>query len=311
MRSLIARYSRLKAILRVLEKFAELFTGKSEVVSAIETFTDNTNRIGVLLSKLARSRKVLSAPKIDKEIKLRTSLFTLAGLGVTMGSRRKDTPQVNLFKAAKKDSYSAAAWDMLETAKQAYEELAAYPEVAVKVGATTEILEAFQLQIQEFGDLIDTTDAQFKDRKSDRLELKALFPANTTLLKEQIEPVIRFEGVTTPAVLREFLVARRSGARKKPEITEDLLVEISGTVTNIVTGLPVVNATVDIAGRELITITDADGYYQFDEVPVGDLIIGCNAPGFRVPEKVKVKAADGESLQVDFNLQPEAGDTPV
>ena len=99
---MIARYIRLKAILRILEKFAELFTGKTEVVSAIETFTDNTNRIGVLLAKLARSRKVLSAPKIDKEIKLRTSLFTLAGLGVTMGSRRKDTPQVNLSKQQRK-----------------------------------------------------------------------------------------------------------------------------------------------------------------------------------------------------------------
>jgi len=307
---MIARLNRFKAILRVLEKFAELFTVKTDVVSAIETFTGNTTRIGELLSRLARSRKFLNAPKIDKELKLRKSLFSLAGLGVAMGSNRKDTPQVNLFKDAKKGSWSLSAFHMHEAAKQVYEEIAAYPAAAVKVGATAEILEAFQLQIKEFGELLDDTDAQLKDRAADRLELKVLFPANTVLLKEQIEPVIRYEAISTPAVLREFLIARRTGARKKKDSTADLLTEISGMVMDITTNEPIANATVDIVAIELVTTTDEDGYFLFEGVPLGDFIIGCHAANYRLPEKVPVKAT-GESLQIDFSLQPEDGDTPT
>lgn len=128
------------------------------------------------------------------------------------------------------------------------------------------------------------------------------------MLKEQIDPVIRFEGIANPGLYREYLIARRTGARKKQESNADLLMDISGTVTDITTGEPVANATIDIAASELLTTTDADGYYLFEELPSGDYTLSCHATGYRLPEKVKVKAADGESLQIDFNLQPEAGE---
>jgi len=220
-----------------------------------------------------------------------------------MGASRKDDAQVDLFMEIRKGSRSYTIWGMQQAALQACTELAVYPEVGVKIGLTEEMLEAFKLQVDEFSEILETTDALLKERKSDREELRSFFKANTPLLRRQIEPAIRFEAETTPALLREYLIARRTGARKKLENTVDLLAEFSGTITDIITGLPVANVTVDIAERKMITTTDSDGYYQFDEVPVGDSIIGCHAPGYRVPEKVKVTAASGESLQIDFSLQ--------
>lgn len=307
MKNLIAHHLRYKAILRVIEKYSALLTGKTEVEPVIELFAVNTNRIGELLARLARPRKILSGPKIDKELKLRRSLFTMAGLGVVMGSRRQDTPQVNLFKEAKKGSWRNTAWAMHKAAEQVYAELAAYPEIAANIGITPEILEAFQLQVQDFSELLDATDAQFKDRKSDRKELMTLFPANSALLKEQIEPVIRFEATANPGLYREYLVARRTGARKKQDTSADLLTEISGMVTDVTSNEPIANATVDIAASELITTTDADGYFLFEELPAGDYTLSCHASGYRLPEKVTVKA-NGESLQVDFSLQPDPGE---
>ncbi|MFA5973922.1 MAG: carboxypeptidase-like regulatory domain-containing protein [Lentimicrobiaceae bacterium] len=308
MKKFISNHLRYKAILRVIEKYPARFDGKTEVQAAIESFAANTNRIGELLAGLARPRKILSGPKIDKELKLRKSFFSMADLGILMGTRRQDTPQVNLFKEYRKGSWKYTAWAMHKAAELAYAELAAYPEVAANIGVTAEILEAFQLQVQEFGETLEITDARYKDRKSDRGELRALFSANSALLKEQIEPVIRFEGVANPGLYREYLIARRIGARKKPETNVNLLMDISGTVTDITTDEPVANATVDIAASELLTTTDADGYYLFEELPAGDYTLSCHATGYRLPEKVTVKAADGESLQIDFNLQPEAGE---
>ena len=311
MKNQIAHHLRFKAILRVIEKFISLFSGKPEVLAATDLFAANTNRIGELLASLARPRKTLSGPKIDKELKLRKSLFSMADLGILLGTRRQDIPQVNIFKEFRRASWKYTAWAMHKAAEQVYAELAAYPEVAANIGITAEILESYQQQVQEFNDILDTTDAQYKDRKSERGELRTLFTASTGLLKEQIEPVIRFESVANPGLLREYRIARSTGARKKPEGSADLLTDISGTVTDIVTGDPVAYATVDIADRELITTTDADGYYMFDEQPAGESTLSCHAPGYRLPEKVKVTAASGESLVVDFNLQPEAVEQPT
>ena len=60
---MIARYIRLKAILRILEKFAELFTGKTEVVSAIETFADIRIVSGCCLQSLHAPVKYLVLQK--------------------------------------------------------------------------------------------------------------------------------------------------------------------------------------------------------------------------------------------------------
>jgi hypothetical protein len=307
MKKSISIFTRYKAILRVIEKFATLFDGKSEVRAAIELFAANTNRIGELLAKLARPRKILSGPKIDKEMKLRKMLFSMAGLGVLLGARRQDAPQVNLFKEIKRISWKSTSWAMHKAAEQALAELTAYPEVAGNIGITPEILEAFSQQVVKFGEILDATDAQYKERKSDREELLTLFPANTVLLREQIEPVIRFEAATNPALYREYLIARRTGARKKKEDETESFADISGVVTDITTNEPVANATIDIADRELLTTTDADGYYLFEELPTGDFILSCHASGYRLPEKVTVKIVDGESLQVDFSLQPDPG----
>jgi len=308
MKKRIAHYKRYMAMLRVFEKYAAQFDGKLDVKAIIVLFVANTKRIGELLSKLARPRKTLTGPSRDKASKLRKTLFTMADLGILMGANRKDDPQVDKFTEIRKGSRTYSIWDMHQAALQAYAELAVYPEVGIKIGLTEEMLEAFKLQADEFVEVLETTDAILKERKSDREELRSLFKANTLLLRRQIEPSIRLEAEGTPGLLREYLIARKTGARKKQEITDDLLAEFSGTITDIITGLPIANATVDIAACELITTTDADGYYQFDEVPVGDSIINCHAPGYRVPEKVKVTAASGESLQIDFSLQPEAAE---
>jgi len=305
MKNYISHHIRFRAERRVFEKYSAQFSGKTYVLAAIELFNANTDQIGKLLSSLARPRKTFTRPQIDAVSILRRSLFSIADLGVLMGASRKDTSQIDLFMEIKKGSWNFSIWNLHQAALQACAQIAEYPVEAVKNGITPEILQAFEQQTEDFGKLLDVTDAQLKGRKAERLELRSLFKANTALLKQQIEPVIRYEAATTPGLIREYLIARKTGARKKQKSDTDLLAEISGTVTNIITGQPIANATVDIAGREMITTTDADGYYQFDEVPVGDSTLSCHITGFRLSEKITVKPAEGECLQVDFSLQPD------
>jgi hypothetical protein len=305
-KNFISHQLRFRAMLRVFEKYPEQFSGKPEVNAAITRLAANTNRIGEILSGLAVSRQILINPKIDSAFKLRRALFTVADIGIALGSQREDDTQVKLFMSYRAGSWSFSTWKLLQAGIKTVEELSAYSEATANLGLTVEMFESFSEQVSAFAELLDGTDEVLKSRKANRQEMNILFKTNSSLLKFQIEPVIRLEGKANPAILREYLIARHAGASKKKNNQSEQSAEISGTITDIVTGLPVANATVDIAALELITTTDEDGFYIFEEIPAGSLIISCNASGYRLPEKVNMKAAGGESLRLDFSLQPEA-----
>ena len=55
-----------------------------------------------------------------------------------------------------------------------------------------------------------------------------------------------------------------------------------------ITGDPVADATVLITKLGLVTTTDEDGYYLFDEVPVGSYTLSCHAAGYKLPAYVPV-----------------------
>jgi hypothetical protein len=73
---------------------------------------------------------------------------------------------------------------------------------------------------------------------------------------------------------REYKIARRSNIHQKPNTaTAETLTEITGTVTDSLTGEPIANATVDIADRVLLVVTDLDGYFLIDDLPEGDYLL--------------------------------------
>jgi len=79
------------------------------------------------------------------------------------------------------------------------------------------------------------------------------------------------------------------------------------SVPDNITGDPVANATVLISELNLVTTTDEDGYYLFDEVPVGSFTISCHATGYKLPANVTVTITDTQPQDVNFGLEPEAG----
>ncbi len=81
------------------------------------------------------------------------------------------------------------------------------------------------------------------------------------------------------------------------------------SVPDNVTGDPVANATVLLTELGLVANTDADGYYLFDEVPVGSFTISCHATGYKLPANVPVTATGTEALQLNFSLEAEVVET--
>jgi hypothetical protein len=302
-------HQRNKALQRVNEKYPEVFEGKPELQAANSTFAGNNERITELNSVLARPRPLVFGPKKDLSQKLAVSLSRKAGIGILIATRQNDVPKLNMYKGYKRAASHNNVWNLYQTSLQVATELAKEGEQAADAGLPAEELAAFQSQVEEFGLIIESTDNEVKERKAARQERDTLMAANIGILRYQLEPFANLVQDLYPAFFRDFKIARRSPLPRKATAKEvEILTDLSGTVTNSSAGEPIAGATVMITELNLVTTTDEDGYYLYDEVPVGSFTVSCHTTGYKLPANVPVTVTGTEPLQLDFQLEPEVGE---
>jgi hypothetical protein len=211
-----------------------------------------------------------------------------------------------MYKGYKKQASRSNAWGLYHTSLQVADELAKAGTQAADAGLSSAELAAFKKQVDDFGLLIESTATELKDRKSARQERDTLTTENIAILRYQLVPYANLVQELFPAFYRDFKIARRSPLpRKATDKTAETYAEISGTVTNSTTNEPVAGATVMITELERVTTTDDDGYYLYDEVPVGTYTLNCYAKGYKLPATESVTATGTEELQLNFHLELE------
>lgn len=310
MKNIVLDYQRNRSLERVVTNNPEVFTGKPEIIAANVKFAANNNRLGELLADLAHPRSAIFRPKHDLDKKLRKELSRMAGIGILLATRQNDAPKTALYKEYKQNAVDGTSWVLSQKALQVANGLAAEDQAMVaNIGLTTLKLDEFMAMAQEFTSTLESTDMLLKQRTAARQELTLLMAENLNILRLQLDPFANFVQDIFPAFFREYKIARRSTIPHKPtaKITE-VLADLSGTVTNIATGEPLEDATILVTELNLITTTDEDGYYLFDEIPAGAFTISCHAAGYKLPANVPVTISDTEPLQLNFELEPEAGE---
>ncbi len=79
--------------------------------------------------------------------------------------------------------------------------------------------------------------------------------------------------------------------------------DITGTVSDATTGLPVAGAQVKIIEQGWSVTTDADGDFLFDELPAGHITLTCHAPGYEVPEIASFELGLNDHVVWNFLLR--------
>lgn len=92
-----------------------------------------------------------------------------------------------------------------------------------------------------------------------------------------------------------------------------LVQSIKGQVTEQSTGLPLVGANIYIMDSDPLigTSTDINGYYKFEDMPVGRYRIGCSYIGYKNAVRGSTLLTTGKELVQDFSLQEEMLDINV
>jgi hypothetical protein len=304
MKSVLEKHQEFKAIDFTLGKHNEAFTEKPDVKSARETFAANTSRINEILSQLMRPVSTVRYPKIDSQSRLRRQLSKMIGIGLSLATTQDNKPLISMLRNYDTQWKRCSAYQLYENAMHVHNELAALDEVATGNGLTAEKLAAFKSDIDSFGETLDITGYRLTDRRKSRKDVQELIKANNKLLRFQLDTYIRYLEDEFPALYSEYMFLRKRKRKRAAGNQATEPCDISGTVTDSVTGLTLADAVITLLSPETIVETDDDGYYLLDDLQAGEYTITCHLSGYEVPDQEKVTAASGESLVVDFALLP-------
>lgn len=310
MKQTINKFIKFTSLGLIMDKYPEAFDGKPEILAAKATFTERNGQISQLINSLIRPISTVYRPKQASEQKLRAEIRRMSNIGITIASRRDNKPLVDLMKVYRSQSLRVSAFRLPEIARHLNQELSALHDIETEFGIKPADIAQLNELASAFTATFSNTGFQLINRKSEHQELKSLMSECTNILKLQLDPYIVFNAEENNDLYREYMLARSSRSTRKPKVDkEDELSDISGTVSEAATGLPVANANINLIEHGFVIQTDADGYYLLDELPVGDYTVSCHAYGYQVPASVSAKTTSGESLVIDFELTPET--TPV
>jgi len=282
----------------------QAFVNKAKALAMKDEFTLETENLTELISKLLRPVSTIHRPKQDMQQKFVISLQEFIGMGILLATHMENMPLLDILKVYKGKVLHASAYKLYEIAVHVHEELLKNADEALEFGVTAEMLTAFEAQIADFGETLDATGALLTNRKSGRKDLNTKISTCSKIVRMKLDPFIIFNEKEFPELYKEYMLVRGSRKRRKYIARDETLADITGTVTDSATGLPVLNATVSVVDRETFATTDDDGYYLIDELEAGDCKVICSAPGYEMPQEYPVTLAAGESVILDFSLVP-------
>ncbi|MDV7396158.1 carboxypeptidase-like regulatory domain-containing protein, partial [Arthrospira platensis SPKY1] len=138
----------------------------------------------------------------------------------------------------------------------------------------------FRNLTESFGNKLENTGIRLESRRSKRYQIDQILKACNLTLRTQIDPFVRFHQKEHPLFHDDYKLVRGFPRKKKRKYIQHDQVEIVGTVSDAVTGLPIQQAIINLVGFEISVETDSDGYYLIDELPATKFYLSCYKQGY-------------------------------
>jgi len=304
MKSYINKHQKFKAIGRIMNNHAAAFADKSKAQAMKDGYDQLNAELSELISSLLRPISTIHRPKQASQSKLEAALAEHIGMGMLLATELDNAPLLDILKVYKSRINRVSAYKLFEMAVHVAEELESQGQLGIEYGLTAEKLAIFRDMVTEFGQTLEATGDMLKSRKSGWDQLNRLLLYCSKMLKQQIDPFVIYNEKEFPDLYREYMLLRGSRKRRRKLASDPEPAEISGTVTDSVSGQPLAGAVINLASPESIVHTDDDGYYLLEELAAGEYTVSCHLEGYEVPAAITVTAVAGDSLVVDFALVP-------
>ncbi|MFA5971920.1 MAG: carboxypeptidase-like regulatory domain-containing protein [Lentimicrobiaceae bacterium] len=306
MKQIIFKHQKYKAIGRVLNNYPLAFAEKTKALAMLALFIQYCDDLSELISKLLRPLSTIHRPKQESQQKFTEALSEFIGMGILLATDLKLEALLDILKVYKGMLLKSSAYRRYEIAVHVVQEIEAHAETAAGYGITAEKLTAFSAMVESFGETLENTSGSLTVRRSGRKELERLMLACSKMIRMQIDPFIIFNEKEFPELYREYFLVRGQRKKYKRTVKEETLMELSGTVTDKALGTPIAGAVLTLAAQDLLMVTDADGYFVFEELPAGTYTLSCQAEGYKLPENATVTLAGAVDIVCDFELEADA-----
>lgn len=203
-------------------------------------------------------------------------------------SRLSDMPQDSLITACNK---------VVGACKARLAEMADY-------GLTQKMLDDMGPALEAYAAALPGAKRVIANRKTATAELKKLFAdADNTLRK--LDALMAICSTSDPLFYQEYKNLRViDDLKRKSQTNGDSDMGITGTVTNMETGLKQPGVLVSIEGSNATALTDAEGNYTLTLSEAGIYALKAELKGHDDYEEDEIEVTPGELTVVDFDMEP-------
>lgn len=301
---MVSSRNRFLTIKMIMDQYPEAFEGFTNAITSRDKFNTNTERISELLSLIDRPYTEIYHERKDFRNRLVVALDDAIGIAISVATRLDNTVAQKAMQSYRSRIRLVSFNGVSEIALRVIDFIGPNAEEFQSSGFPAEQFASLQEMSGSYRDLLQSTDFLLSTRKTAHRDLSALIKENRLILTGHLDNFIKNRRIVFPALYNAYMTERRIKRRKRRSSDESSLCEISGTVTDSVTGLPLANAIINLLTPETIETTDEDGVYVIEELEPGDYTLSCHMEGYEVPAAITVTAAAGENPVVDFALVP-------
>ncbi len=303
MNKLVQRMNRYQSLLRVLDQYADALSGKTEIIAAKDSFSETLEQLESVVSDLVYPLAFIKGPVKEQRLRLRSSFQRISRLGILIAKKHKDPVMLSQMKTYRSMVYNISSYRMAENSRDLADVIESYLEDGETIGFTATDIANFRQDAEDFSGTMRSTRAQLEDRRKMRTDVEVMFKACASIITEIIDPFVQFSAPAYPDFATAYkLIRYNSGKGKTTGSTISETAEISGTVADAATNLPIEGATVFVTAYNLLADTDADGCYVFEGLAPGEYRVGCTADGYITPAVTVVSVAAGDSADADIFL---------
>lgn len=304
MKNLLFSTQKFRAIQRVLETHQEAFEGKQQAQDACTSFNDLVTQMENLITELTVPKSSVYLNRVRTRQTLANELGQMLNIGIMFASRQEDEVLMNTLKTFYRRYRSVSSSEMIQMTLYFIQTITAVQELANEVGLTTERMASLQAAMDNYRQASEAVANAMGDRRSRRDQLGNLIKLCNKTLRFDFDRFVRYHATDYPSLA--FSYSRVRGIRRRRPSGAAIITEsdISGMITDALSGQPIVGATINLIEHATALNTETDGYYIFDELEAGDYTITCHAEGYNVPDAFTVTIGDNDSIIHNFELTP-------
>lgn len=308
MKKVIKKSQQYRAIARVLNNYPDAFAGKTGATEAKNNFVSKSDDLVARISLLVTPISTLYQNRVTGREQVRSVLQNMIDMGIMLSNRKPDALMLNTFKEFSIRMRSSSTPMMVEISRHVITSLRENESTVAELGLTTEVLNAFEASVDGLEQTMNNTLNSLDERRVTNEDITTLIKDCNKVLNLEMDRFVRFNENAFPSMHSTYMrlrrVKRRTNNNNQPANSD-----ISGTVTDSVTGNLIAFATVNLIEQTSVIETDADGYYLLDELIAGTYTVSCHASGYEVPDPVTLSLGSNESVTTNFTLTPVAPPT--